>query len=206
MPSLLHISVSPRGDRSRSNQVGRTFVDTWRDTHPGGAVVIRDLANEPPSFVNAAWFEGAFAPPEAQSPAARTAMAESDHNIEQLLAADEVVLTTPLFNLGVPASLKAWIDQIVRVGRTFTMREGQYAGLVADRRVTVIVASGGDFQPGSPAAGYNFLEPYLRAIFGFIGITSVHFVYAPNQNVSDTAAAAGLAAGHAAARQQVVAA
>ena len=206
MPSLLHVSVSPRGDRSRSNQVGRTFVDAWQSAHSGSTVVIRDLANEPPSFINAAWFEGAFTPPEAQSPAARTAMAESDHNIDQLFAADEIVVTTPLFNLSVPASLKAWIDQIVRVGRTFSMNQGQYQGLVADRRVTVIVASGGDFQPGSPAAGYNFLEPYLRAIFGFIGISSVSFVYAPNQNVNDEAAAAGLEAGHAAARQHVTAA
>ena len=205
MPSLLHVSVSPRGDRSRSNQVGRTFVDAWRGARPGSTVVIRDLANEPPSFVNAAWFEGAFTPAEGHSPAARTAMAESDHNIDRLLAADEIVVTTPLFNLGVPAALKAWIDQIVRVGRTFTMHEGQYAGLVADRRVTVVVASGGDFQPGSPAAGYNFLEPYLRAIFGFIGITSVQFVYAPNQNVSEDAAVAGLESGHSAARQSAVA-
>ncbi len=201
MKTLLHVSVSPRGDRSRSNQVGREYAAAWQATHPGSQVVLRDLTNEPPSFVNSAWFEGAFTPAEGHSPAARTAMAESDHNIEQVLAADEIVVTTPMFNLGIPAVLKAWIDQVVRAGRTFAIGENGYQGLVSDRPVTIIVATGGDFRPGSPAAGYNFLESYLRAVFGFIGISSVRFVYAANQSAGDEAAAAGVAAAKQEARE-----
>lgn len=201
MSTLLHVSVSPRGPRSRSNQVGATFVAAWQAAHPAGTVVTRDLTAEPPSFVNAAWFEGAFTPADGHSPAARTAMAESDHNIDQVLAADEIVITTPMFNLAAPAVLKAWIDQVVRAGRTFAMNDAGYQGLVPDRPVTVIVASGGDFRPGSPAEGYNFLESYLRAVLGFIGISSVKFVYAANQNLGEDAAAAGLTAAHAEARQ-----
>jgi FMN-dependent NADH-azoreductase len=193
MKTLLHVSVSPRGERSRSNQVGHTYVSSWKAAHPEGHVVTRDLAAEPPSFVNSAWFEGAFTAPEGHSPAARTAMAESDHNIDQLFAADEVVITTPMFNLSLPAALKAWIDQIVRAGRTFTMDENGYKGLTPDRKVTIIVATGGDFRPGSPAEGFNFLEPYLRGIFGFIGLTSLKFVYAANQSGGEEAATQAVA-------------
>lgn len=201
MSTLLHVSVSPRGERSRSNQVGREFVTAWQAAHPQSAVVLRDLASEPPSFINSAWYEGAFTPAEDRSPPARTAMAESDHNVDQLLAADAILITTPMFNLGIPALLKAWIDQVVRVGRTFTMNENGYQGLVADRPVTVIVATGGDFRPGTPAEDYNFVESYLRAVLGFIGLTQVTFIYAFNQNAGETAALAAIAAAKQAARQ-----
>ncbi|MCF3652428.1 FMN-dependent NADH-azoreductase [Synoicihabitans lomoniglobus] len=193
MKTLLHVSTSPRGERSRSNQVGATYLAQWQAAHPEGRVVTRDLAAEPPSFVNSAWFEGAFTAPEGHSPAARTAMAESDHNIDQLFAADEIVITTPMFNLNLPAVLKAWIDQVVRAGRTFTIDENGYKGLTSDRKVTIIVATGGDFRPGSPAVGYNFLEPYLRGVLGFIGLTSLTFVYAANQSGGEEAATKGVA-------------
>lgn len=203
--SLLHVSVSPRGPRSRSQQVGDSFVAAWRAAHSQAPVVTRDLAAEPPSFITSAWFEGAFTPAEHQSPAARTAMAESDHNIEQLLAASELLITTPMFNLGIPAILKAWIDHVVRVGRTFAIGPEGYQGLVPDRRVTVIVATGGDFRPESPAFGANFVESYLRAVLGFIGLHSVAFIYAPNQNMGAEAAEAGLQSAHLAAHQRAAA-
>lgn len=205
MSTLLHVSVSPRGTRSRSNQVGQAFTNAWKASHRDGQVVTRDLAVEPPSFVTSAWFEGAFTPAEGHSPAARTAMAESDFNIDQILAADEIVITTPMFNLGVPAVLKAWIDHIVRVNRTFTMGSDGYQGLVPDRRVTVIVASGGDFRPGSPAFAFNHLESYLRTVLGFIGITTVEFIYASNQNAGEEAARAGVIDATKAARERAVA-
>ncbi len=201
MSTLLHVSVSPRGQRSRSNQVGYEFVAAWQAAHPAGRVVLRDLANEPPSFVNSAWYEGAFTPAEGHSPAARTAMVESDHNVDQLVAADEVVITTPMFNLGIPALLKAWIDQIVRVGRSFKVDENGYHGLIADKPVTIIVASGGDFRPGTPAEAYNFVESYLRAVLGFVGISEVKFIYAINQSAGEAAAVEGVEDAKLAARQ-----
>lgn len=206
MNSLLHVSVSPRGSRSRSQQVGTAYLTAWQQAHPEGRVVTRDLTAEPPTFVNSAWFEGAFTPTEGHSPAARTAMTESDFNIDQVRDADEIVITTPMFNLAIPAVLKAWIDQIVRVGHTFTVNEGGYQGLVPDRKVTVIVATGGDFRPGTPAEGFNFLEPYLRAVLGFIGLSSVQFIYAINQNAGETAALAGVADATTAARELAAAA
>src|SRR5690606_998699 len=104
-----------------------------------------------------------------------------------------------------PAVLKAWIDQIVRNNRTFAIGPDGYRGLVPDRRVTVIVASGGDFRPGSPAFAFNHLEPYLRSIFGLIGLTTVEFIYASNQGADEDAARAGLEGAIAVARARAAA-
>ncbi|MGH8048350.1 MAG: FMN-dependent NADH-azoreductase [Chthoniobacterales bacterium] len=183
--TLLHIDASPRGERSHSRKLGHEFVSTWKVAHPDGAVVSRDVGTYPLPFVTEAWVEGAFTPPEGHSDAAKEAIRISDGLVDELLAADELVVTTPIYNLNVPAALKAWIDHVVRYGRTFTIGAEGYKGLVEGKRVTVLVASGGDFRPGSPAAGYNFLEPYLRAIFGFIGITDVRFAYAHSLNQTD---------------------
>lgn len=91
---------------------------------------------------------------------------------------DQVVITTPIYNLSLPAALKAWIDQVVRVGRTFARHDGGFKGLASVKRAIVIVASGSDFRSGSPGKSYNFIEPYLRAVLGFIGVQQVEFVYA----------------------------
>lgn len=176
--TLLHVDASPRGQRSYSRKLGATFVAAWRLAHADASVITRDLGRDAPPFVSADWVEGAFAPADQQSPAAREAIRISDRYVDELLAADEIVITTPMYNLSLPAVLKAWIDQIVRVGRTFAKKDGSLQGLTRGKRAVVIVASGSDFRPTSAAAAHNFLEPYLRAVLGFIGITSVEFVYA----------------------------
>lgn len=186
MPStLLHIETSPRFGRSQSRALGADFLATWTQAHPHGTLETLDLTTTPPPFVSAGWVEGAFSPPEGHSPEAKEAIAVSDRFVDQLLRADQLLITTPMFNLSIPAVLKAWIDQIVRVGRTFGFaKAGGFEGLVTGRKVTVVVASGSDFRPGTPGAGYNFLEPYLRAALGFIGLTDVTFVYAHSMNGS----------------------
>lgn len=176
--SLLVIDASPRTDRSHSRKLSAEYLASWRAAHAQGKIITRDLAAEPPPFVSEAWVVGAYAPPETQPPAAREAIAVSNRYVDELFAADDVLIATPMFNLNVPAALKAWIDQIVRAGRTFAVNPSGYAGLVTNKHVTVIVTSGGDFRPGTPAAGYDFLSPYLRGILGFIGITEVEFIYA----------------------------
>lgn len=134
-----------------------------------------------------AWVVGAFAPADQHTAAAREASAVSNGFVDQLLAATEVLVSTPMYNLNVPAALKAWIDQIVRYGRTFSVGPAGYVGLATGKRVRVIVASGGDFRPGTPGAAYDFLTPYPRGIFGFIGVADVQFVYAHSQNQGNPA-------------------
>jgi FMN-dependent NADH-azoreductase len=198
--TLLYLDASPRGERSHSRSVGRKFLAAWRAAHPQSTVIAHDIGREPPPFVSEAWVEGAYAPAEQHSPAARDAIGVSNRYVDELLAADEIVVATPIYNLSIPAALKAWIDQIVRAGRTFAVNADGYQGLIRNKRVIVIVASGGDFRPGTPGGGYNFVEPYLRAIFGFIGITQVEFVYA-HSLAADAARDQSLAAAHAAVGQ-----
>jgi FMN-dependent NADH-azoreductase len=202
-PTLLHIDASPRGSRSHSRQLGRDFVAAWREAHPSGRVLSRDVGHTPPPFVTESWVEGAFAPAAEQSPAARAAIAVSDQYVDELLAADQLVITTPIYNLSLPAALKAWIDQIVRMGRTVSRQPNGFEGLVKGKRVTVVVTSGGDFRPQSPGGAYNFLEPYLRAVLGFIGLTDVHFIYAHSQNASPEAGAEALREAQATLRQHI---
>ena len=98
-----------------------------------------------------------------------------------------------------PAALKAWIDQIVRMGRTVRKTEAGFEGLARGKRVVVLATSGSDFRPGTPGGAYNFLEPYLRAVLGFIGITDIEVVYAHSLNQGEAGAVQALAA----ARQQL---
>ena len=192
--TLLHLDASPRGDRSRSRRLGQKFAASWKSAHPEAMIVTRDLGHEPPPFMSEAWVEGAFTPADRHSPAAQEAIATSNRFIDELLAATEIVITTPIYNLTIPAALKAWIDQVVRNGRTFEVSAGVFKGLTPAKRAIVIVASGGDYRSDSPSAAYNFLEPYLRAVLGFIGITRVEFVYAHSLSSASHAEAAITAA------------
>lgn len=183
MSTLLHIEASPRTARSHSRKLGLEYAAAWQKAHAGSRVVTHDLVSEPPPFVSEEWTAAAYNDPANRNAAERSAIAVSDRYIDELLAADEVLISTPIYNLSLPAALKAWIDQIVRFGRTFDRSASGFAGLIKDKKVTVVVASGSDFRPGQPGGAYNYIEPYLRAILGFVGITDVRFVYAHSLNV-----------------------
>jgi FMN-dependent NADH-azoreductase len=182
MSTLLHIESSPRALRSHSRKLGLEYASSWQAAHPGAKVITRDLGTEPPPFVSEAWVAAAYNDPTKRSPGESAAISVSDQYIDELIAADEILISTPIYNLSVPAALKAWIDQVVRFGRTFERSANGFAGLLKGKKVTVVVASGSDFRPGTAGGAYNHLEPYLRAILGFIGIVDVRFVYAHSLN------------------------
>jgi FMN-dependent NADH-azoreductase len=182
MPTLLHIDASPRGERSVSRQLTQDFTTAWKKAHPGGEIIYRDLGHNPVPFVNEAWIAAAYTPPDSLSPELRSAQAISNELIAELEKATDYVFGVPMYNFSVPAVFKAYIDQIVRVGRTFAYDESGYKGLLPGRKVTVITSSGGAYRSGSPFAPYNFQEPWIRAILGFIGITDLDFVVADGLN------------------------
>jgi FMN-dependent NADH-azoreductase len=171
MPTLLRVDVSPMGDASVSRHLTDEFVADWKAANQGGAVVTRDLTTTSLAPVSAAWVGAAYTPADARSEEQKQTLALSDTLIAELMAADEWVFGVPMWNFGVPAVLKLWIDQIVRVGVTFQYGANGPEGLIAGKKVTFLIATGGDYTPGGPAAGYNFVEPYLRAVFGFLGVT-----------------------------------
>ena len=178
MATLLHINVSPRGNYSISRQLGDAAVDAWKQQTPGGQVIERDLANTPLTFINLDWIAGAYTAPEKHNESHKKALALSDELIAELMKADEIVLTTPMYNFAVPAALKAWIDHVVRAGKTFRYTAaGKLEGLLTGKKLLAIIASGGTYKE----AGVRALDhelPYLRFIFGFIGITDIQFIQA----------------------------
>lgn len=173
MTRLLVVETSPRGAGSISRTMTRRFVAEWRRAHPGGDVVERDLTLTPLSFVTASWLDAYFTPAEAHTPEMRGALRLSDDLVGELIAADHLAISTPVYNYNVPASLKAWIDHIVRKGLTLG-HDG--SGLLTEKRATVLMASGGVYAEGSPIAARDVATRYLRLILGVIGIDDVTVV------------------------------
>lgn len=181
MPTLLHITVSPRGDYSISRRLSNAAVQEWKKENPGGRVIERDLAKTPLTFVDVDWIAGVSSPLERQNENHKKAIALSDDLVSELLAADEIILATPMYNFSVPAALKAWIDHVVRAGKTFRYTAaGAPEGLLADKKkkVLAIIASGGSYVEGSGLNALDHEVPYLRFIFAYMGITDVSFVQA----------------------------
>ena len=175
MKNILLIESSPRGAQAFSHQAARLVVNELRARHPGVNVVVRDLAESPPPHVGRAFVSALQAQPEELTPAQVEALACSDLLINEVLEADVIVLAVPVHNFSIPSTLKAWIDHVVRAGRTFSYTSHGPKGLVNGKRAILVLASGGVFSDG-PAKRFDFHEPYLRAVLGFIGITDVDVV------------------------------
>ena len=170
MSTVLHIDCSARTVNSVSRRLSQTVVEQLVRVEPGLQLVRRDLGNEAPPPVNNTEAEAFFTPPPERTAEQLTALADSDTLTEELLAADILVLGTPMYNFNVPASLKAWIDYVVRPGKTFRrVANGNLEGLCGDKKVYVCTASSGK----SIGTGMDHLRPYLDVIFGFIGISEV---------------------------------
>ena len=181
MPTLLHITVSPRGAYSISRQLSEAAVREWKTRNSGGRVIERDLSKTPLTFVDLDWIMGAFTPPEHHNENHKKALALSDELVSELLEADDVIVGTPMYNFAVPAALKAWIDHVVRAGKTFRYTaNGTPEGLLAgkNKKVLAIIASGGNYAEGSGMTALDFEVPYLRFIFGYMGITDLRFIQA----------------------------
>jgi FMN-dependent NADH-azoreductase len=176
---LLRIDSSARSS-SVTRQLTAKFVEEWKKNHPAGEVIQRDLATTVLPHITDHW-AGAHPEPSQLTPAQRSYLATSDQLIEELQAADTIVIGAPMYNFAIASSLKAWIDQIVRMGKTIGYGPSGARGLLANKRVIIVTARGGSYGKGSPAEKFDFQEPYLRHIFGFIGLPDVTFVHAENQ-------------------------
>lgn len=167
---LLQIDSSILGENSVSRQLSAGLVARLREEHPDLEVVSRDLAAHPLPHVSPGHLAG--------DPALQAELDESGRVLAEFLAADVVVVGAPMYNFTIPSQLKTWIDRLVVAGTTFRYGENGPEGLVKGKRVIVASSRGGVYSPGSPAAGVDFQETYLRAVFGFLGITDVEFVRA----------------------------
>ena len=177
MPTLLHLDSSPL-DSSISRELTREFVKTWKTAHPDGSVIYRDVAAHKAQPIDAKWIGAAYTPEESLTAGQKEELAFSEELIGELQKADEYVFGVAMHNFSIPSTLKLWIDQIARRGRTFNYGANGPEGLLKGKKATVLIASGGVYAVGTPAGGMNFVEPYLKAVFGFLGVADVTFVTA----------------------------
>lgn len=210
MAHLLHIDSSPRGDRSHSRRMTREFVEAWQQTHPHDTVTYRDVGRQPVPHVDEPWIVAAYTPEEQRTPELQEALQVSDRLIDELIAADILVVGSPMYNFSIPSTFKAYIDQIVRLGRTFAIdyenAEDPYKPLLHGKKMFVITARGASgFGPGERYGHMNHQDPYLRVAFGFIGITDITFIHVENDEHSSESLAASIAAAQAQVAQLVAA-
>ncbi|WP_038216505.1 FMN-dependent NADH-azoreductase [Xenophilus azovorans] len=211
MTHLLHLDASARPGRagehphgSLTRALSHRFVARWTRARPQDAVSYRDVGLQPPPALSGEWIHAAFTPEANRSPAQRTVLAHSDALVNELLRADLLVLGVPMYNFGPPAAFKAWLDHIVRIGRTFDFDPARgddpYVPLLADRpRQAVLLSSRGGhgFDDGGAMAAMNHLDPAVRTVLGFIGITEVHGIAIEHEEHGGERLARSVALAHA---------
>lgn len=183
MSTLLHIDSSPLYGRSVSRQLTDAFVTKWKSSHPDGTIIYRDLNATQIPPISGDWVAAVYTPEAARTPQQRQLLTLSDSLLAELEQADEFVIGVPMHNFGIPSVLKLWIDQIARVGRTFSYANGAPKGLITGKKATFIIATGGFYDAQTKMASFNFVEPYLRSVFGFLGVTDATFLTAGGTSV-----------------------
>jgi FMN-dependent NADH-azoreductase len=179
MKKLLQINASLFSANGQSSRLADQFVAAWRDRNPGGEVIVRDLGKEPVPHLDAERFLSFIAKPDERTPAQQAAAAFSDALIEEVKAAEVVVLGVPMYNFGVPSTLKAYFDHIARAGATFRYTADGPEGLLKGKKAYVFAARGGLYA----GTARDSQTAYIRDFLGFLGITEVEFVYAEGLNM-----------------------
>jgi FMN-dependent NADH-azoreductase len=189
MKNILQINSSLYSDGGQSSQLANSLVAGLLEGTPGAKLTVRDLAKEPVSHLDAAIFGAFLAKPGERTLEQQAAVRYSDALIAELKAADVIVLGLPLYNFGLPSTLKAYFDQIGRAGETFRYTAEGPVGLVTGKKAYVLAARGGLYK-GTPNDSQT---PYVRNFLAFLGITDVEFVYAEGLAISEKSKSASLA-------------
>src|SRR6202522_4572786 len=188
--SLLQINARINNDNSQSSRLANQFVAAFRDSHPGAKIVARHVAaNDPVPHLDGERFSAFITQPEVRSAAQHAVVAYSDTLINELQAADVIVLGLPMYNFGVHSQLKAYFDHIARAGVTFKYTESGAVGLLTGKKVYVFAARGGLYA-GSPL---DTQTSYVRDFLRFVGMSDVEFIYAEGLAISAESKEAGIA-------------
>lgn len=190
MNTLLQINTSVFSGQGNSTRLADAFVRNWLDRHPGGRVIVRDFASDPIPHLDAAGVQAFFTKPADRTPAQQAYAEASEALIEELSSADVVVIGLPMYNFGIPSTLKAYFDQLARAGISFRYTPNGPEGLLGDRKVYVLAARGGMYQ----GTARDTQTPYVENFLNFIGIRDIEFVYAEGLNMGDEARDAAMAA------------
>ena len=174
MTNVLYVSSSPRSG-SYSTSVADRVIAEIRQADPEAKVISRDLARTPIPHVDADFLQATRSAEGPQNDTQRRILARSDALVDEVFAADVIVIAAPMYNFSIPSTLKAWIDHIARPGRTFSYSEKGPEGLVKGKRVIIINAKGGIYSSG-PAQALEHQSTYLRGVLGFLGMTDVESI------------------------------
>lgn len=192
--TILHIESSPLGERSITRKLGAKVLAQLKAQTPDLKVITRDLAAEPLPHLNGAILAGYFTPADQRDPVVAMAVAPSDKAVDEILAADVIVIGAPMWNFGIPSVLKAWIDHIARAGLTFKYTStGPLPLIPAGKQVIVVSSRGGVYSQG-PASIMDHQESYLKTVLGFLGLTDVSFVRAEGVALGEDAVKSALGA------------
>ena len=189
MKHLLQINTSLFGEGGQSTGLANTFVNNWKQTHPEGIVHVRDVAGDAVPHLTLERFSAFLAKPEARTPEQQAVAGYSETLIDELKRADVIVLGLPLYNFGVPSSLKAYFDHIGRAGITFRYTDKGPEGLLKGKKVYVFATRGGLYS-GTPL---DTQTSYVRDFLGFLGMKDVEFVYAEGLAMGDASKDAAIA-------------
>jgi FMN-dependent NADH-azoreductase len=177
MAYLLHLDASMRREGSVSREVSAAFAEHWRAAHPDGTYVHRDLSADPLPHLDAHGYAAAASPEESHSDEEAAAWAVTRPLVEELEAADTILLGVPMYNFSIPSTLKAWLDRIIIPRLMADPQSG--VGALGGKRVVVVNSRGGSNAPGTPRESFEFQERYLRAALNVIGLdTDLTFVNA----------------------------
>mgnify|MGYP003145139853 CR=1 FL=1 len=179
MATLLQINSSLFGDNGNSSVLTQEFVQRWKAQNPTGDVIVRDFAKEEVPHLDAARVQALFSPADSRTPAQQAVLDYSDKIIAEIAAADVIVIGVPLYNFGVPSTLKAYFDHIARAGVTFKYTETGPVGLLSNKPVYIIATRGG-IHKGQPS---DTQSQFLTNFLGFVGLKDVHFIYAEGLNM-----------------------
>jgi FMN-dependent NADH-azoreductase len=172
MAKILHLISSPRGEASNSIKLGNAIIDKLKEQHSETAVTVRDLAHGPFPHLEEAHLNAFFTPVEQHTDENKEAIRHSNEAIKEIFDADILVIDAPMYNFGIPSTLKSWIDHIARAGITFRYTAEGPEGLVKGKKAYLAVTTGGVYSSG-PMQSADFVTPYLKTVLGFIGITDV---------------------------------
>jgi FMN-dependent NADH-azoreductase len=197
--NLLVLNASPRRERSLSRRLGAAFLAEWLDLRPEDIVVQRDVGIDHPPLLTEAWIAACFTPDDQQTPAQRETLAYSDAAIEELTRADVLVITTPRYNYGMPAALKAWFDQVIRIRRTFRFDSAEktwpLSPMLSGKKLVLLSSSGEfGFHPNGLREDWEHLEPHVRTCAHYLGVAPIdlHHVAIEFQEFGDERHAASV--------------
>lgn len=202
MTHILQIEASARTQGSLSRGLSQAFRNHWRELEPQTQVTLRDLSRQPPDFVTEDWIAAAFTPPEQRRPEHQSLLQTSDQLIAEVKAADIIVIASPMYNYGMPAALKAWFDQVIRVGETFSfdLQRGDWPLTpLLSGKTLVVLSSRGEFgfEPGGIRASWNHLDPHIATCAHYLGAERRHYIAIDYQEFGDHRHRESIARAHA---------